>query len=101
MRSGLPTLAKFVRSNSLGSFHIMSLVIRSSQKRTRTAILNFKKRLPFQYEEHRNLPASRKFLADQALRYAEHADPENYRVYKTEIPDQVAIRPSEPVCLAT
>ena len=60
-------------------------------ERTRNAILNFKNHLPFQYEEHRNLPAARELLTAQALEYAELADLENYRAYKTEVPDQVAI----------
>ena len=60
-------------------------------ERTRTAILNFQNQLPFQYEEHRNLPAARERLTKQALEYAELADRDNYRAYKTEDPDQVAI----------
>jgi hypothetical protein len=60
-------------------------------ERTRTAILNFKNHLPFQYEEQRNLETVRKLLTAQALEYAELADLENYRAYKTEVPDQVAI----------
>lgn len=61
------------------------------RERTRAAIVNFRNHLPFQYEEHRNLPAAREHLTEQALEYAELADPENYRAYKTEIPDQIAI----------
>ena len=53
-------------------------------ERTRTAILNFKNSLPFEYEEHQSLPA-------QALQYAEFAEIESYRAYKTKVPDQVAI----------
>lgn len=60
-------------------------------ERTRTAILNFKNHLPFQYEEHRNVPTVRELLTTQASEYAELADLENYRAYKTEVPDQVAI----------
>jgi hypothetical protein len=65
-------------------------------ERTRTAILNFKNHLPFQYEEHLNLPAVRQHLTEQALEYIELADPENYRAYTTEVPDQVAIVYSSP-----
>ena len=60
-------------------------------ERTRTAILNFKNQLPFQYEEYQNLPAAREHLTEQALKYAELADRDNYRAYKTEVPDQIAI----------
>jgi hypothetical protein len=59
--------------------------------RTRAAILNFKNNLPFRYEEDRNLPAAREHLTAEALRYAELADPGNYQVYETEVPDQVAV----------
>lgn len=60
-------------------------------ERTKDAILNFKDNLPFQYEEHRNLTAAREHLTRQALEYAELVDHKNYRAYKTDVPDEVAI----------
>ncbi len=62
------------------------------RERAREAILNFKSALPYQYEEHRNIPEAREHLTAQALQYAELADPKNYTAYRTnEDPDQVAI----------
>ena len=52
--------------------------------RARDAILNFKNNLPYQYEEHRDIPEAREHLTAQALKYAELADPENYQAYRTE-----------------
>jgi len=60
-------------------------------ERARAAVLEFKNALPFQYEEHRDLPAARDHLTEQAQEYAELVEPENYRAYKTDVPDQVAI----------
>ncbi|PLY14975.1 MAG: ATP-binding protein [Sedimenticola sp.] len=60
--------------------------------RAREAILNFKNDLPYQYEEHRDIPEAREHLTTQALEYAELADPENYQAYRTkEDSDQIAI----------
>lgn len=60
--------------------------------RAREAILNFKNELPYQYEEHRNIPEERDHLRAQALEYAELADPETYQAYRTkEDSDQIAI----------
>ena len=60
--------------------------------RAREAILNFKNDLPFQYEEHRNIPEAREDLTAQAIKYAELADPKNYQAYRTEEDsDQIAI----------
>jgi len=60
--------------------------------RAREAILNFKNNLPFQYEEHRNIPEAREHLTAQALKYAKLADPKNYQAYRTkEDSDQIAI----------
>ena len=53
-------------------------------KRACEAILNFRKTLPYQYEDDRDIPEARKHLSDQALKYAELADPENYQAYRTE-----------------
>lgn len=59
---------------------------------SRDAILNFKNDLPYQYEEHRNVPKAREDLTAQALEYAELADPKNYQAYRAkEDSDQVAI----------
>ena len=61
-------------------------------EQAREAILNFKNDLPFQYEEHRDIPEARKDLTKQALEYAELADTENYRAYRREEDsDQIAI----------
>lgn len=60
--------------------------------RARGAILNFKNDLPYQYEEHRDIPDTRGNLTAQALEYAELADPKNYQAYRTkEDSDQIAI----------
>ncbi len=62
------------------------------RERAREAILNFKNNLPFQYEEHHNIPEAREHLTAQALEYAELADPQNYQTYRTkEDSDQIAI----------
>lgn len=59
---------------------------------SRDAILNFKNDLPFQYEEHRNIPEVREDLTAQAIKYAELTDPKNYQAYRTEEDsDQIAI----------
>lgn len=52
--------------------------------RAREAILNFISNLPFQYEEHRNIPEAHEHLTAQALKYAELADLKNYQRYRTE-----------------
>jgi len=60
--------------------------------RARDAVLNFKNDLPFQYEEHRDIPEARVDLTAQALKYAELADPKNYQAYRPkEDSDQIAI----------
>lgn len=60
--------------------------------RAHDAILNFKNDLPYQYEEHRNIPGAHADLTVQALKYAELADPKNYQAYRTnENSDQIAI----------
>jgi hypothetical protein len=56
----------------------------SIRDRARAAILNFKNDLPFQYEEHRNIPEAQERLTAQALKYAELADSKNYQAYRTE-----------------
>lgn len=60
--------------------------------RVRKSLLNFKNDLPYQYEEHQKNPDVQKYLTAQALEYAELADPQNYKVYRTEeASDQIAI----------
>ena len=60
--------------------------------RARETILNFKNNLPYQYEEHRDIPEAREDLTAQALKYAELAETENYQTYRTEEDsDQIAI----------
>lgn len=62
------------------------------QDQAREAILNFKNYLPYQYEEHRNVPETQKYLMAQALKYAELADPKNYQAYQTtEDSNQISI----------
>lgn len=58
----------------------------------RETILNFKNNLPYQYEEHRDIPEATERLTAQALKYAELAETENYQAYRTEEDsDQIAI----------
>lgn len=64
--------------------------------RTRAAVLAFKNDLPFQIEEHRNLPAAREHLIQQAREYEELVERENYRAYKTEEPGQIAVVHNSP-----
>ncbi|NQY37295.1 MAG: ATP-binding protein [Vibrio sp.] len=52
--------------------------------RAREAILNFPNELPYQYEEHRNIPSAQEHLRTQALEYAELADPKNYQAYSVK-----------------
>lgn len=60
--------------------------------RARDAILNFKNDLPYQYEEHRNIPKAGERLTAQALEYAELADPKNYQSFRAKgDSDEVAI----------
>lgn len=60
--------------------------------RARDAILNFKNDLPYQYEEHRDIPEAQADLTVQALEYAELADPKNYQAYRTkEDSEQIAL----------
>lgn len=59
--------------------------------RARDAILNFKNDLPYQYEEHCEIPEVQADLTTQALEYAEMADLENYQTYNTEDSGQIAI----------
>jgi hypothetical protein len=60
--------------------------------RAREAILNFKNELPYQYEEHRNIPNVQEDLRTQALEYAELVDLKNYQSYRAkEDSEQIAI----------
>lgn len=60
--------------------------------RARDAILKFKSDLPYQYEEHRDIPEVQANLTAQALKYVELADPKNYQAYRTkEDSNQIAI----------
>jgi hypothetical protein len=52
--------------------------------RAREAIINFKNDLPYQYEEHRNIPEAREHLTAQALEYAEMVDPKNYQAFRAK-----------------
>jgi hypothetical protein len=60
--------------------------------RAREALFNFPNELPYQYEEHRNIPSAQEHLRTQALEYAELADPKNYQAYNVkEDSEQMAI----------
>lgn len=62
------------------------------RERAREAILNFINDLPYLYEEHRELPEVEEKLREEAIRYAELADPETYRAYRrSENSDQIVI----------
>ena len=50
----------------------------------REAILHFEDNLPFEYEEHREIPDAIDFFTAEAAEYAELADFSNYKVYKTD-----------------
>lgn len=63
----------------------------------RLAILNFENDLPYQYEEHRDVPKIQEELRSEALKYAELADPETYQAYRTaEDSDQIVIVHNSP-----
>jgi hypothetical protein len=68
-------------------------------ERTRTAILDFKNNLPFEYEQHRDLPAAREYFTKQASEYEELADPENYRADRTDT-GQIAVTHVSPTASA-
>ena len=58
----------------------------------RRAIINFENDLPYQYEEHRDISEIQENLRAEALKYAELADPETYKAYRTaEDSDQIVI----------
>jgi hypothetical protein len=70
-------------------------------QRTRAAILAFKNNLPYEYEEQCNVQPVREYLSKQALEYAELADPENYRAYRSgKDTDQIAIAHVSPTASA-
>lgn len=56
----------------------------ATSKLASDAILNFSNNLPFQYEEHRDIPDAQEYLKNQALRFSELADTKNYQAYKLE-----------------
>lgn len=60
-------------------------------ERTREALRKFTENLPYQLEEQRNVPDIREDLLQQALTFAALADPANYRAYRTDEPDKVAV----------
>jgi hypothetical protein len=68
-------------------------------ERTRAAILDFKNNLPFEYQEHRDVPAAREYFTKQAAEYEELADPKNYRAERTDR-DQIAITHISPTASA-
>jgi hypothetical protein len=83
--------ARAVRRMQLSS--LVPLFVFGSEgfaERIRAAILDFKNNLPFEYEEHRYVEETREYLTKQALEYAELADPETYRAYRSDT-GQIAI----------
>ena len=64
--------------------------------RTKEAVLDFKNNLPFEYEEQRADEGAKKELTDQALKFAELVDADNYRYGKTDVPGQVEITHESP-----
>lgn len=59
---------------------------------SRLTILSFQSQLPFQYEEHRDLPEAHEHLSKQAVEFAELADRKNYQAYRPkEDTDKIAI----------
>lgn len=85
--------ARPVRKTQLG-WMVPRFIFATGQisDRAREAILNFPNELPYQYEEHRNIPDAQEHLRTQALEYAELADPKNYQAYNVkEDSEQMAI----------
>lgn len=74
-----------VRNRKL-SFMIPNFVFSEQEinKRTREAILKFPENLPFEYEEHKENPAALQDFREQAIRYAEFTERDNYRVVGDE-----------------
>lgn len=68
-------------------------------ERTRAAILDFKNNLPFEYEEHRDVPAAREYFTKHASEYEELADPKNYRAERTDS-GQIAVTHVSPTASA-
>lgn len=61
-------------------------------ERIKDAILNFKDKLPFQYEEHKNDQEVIRSLTSDSADLAELVDDKNYRIYEVEDePDKVMI----------
>ncbi|WP_411847443.1 hypothetical protein AAFN60_09020 [Roseibacillus persicicus] len=61
-------------------------------QKARDIISSFAENLPFEYEEHRNIPAAQEKLREDALRYAELADLATYKAYRvSEESDEVMI----------
>lgn len=69
------------------------------RERARAAILDFKNNLPFEYEEHRDIPAATEHFTKQALEYEEFVDPKNYRAEKTDT-GQIAVTHVSPTASA-
>lgn len=66
-------------------------------EKTREALLNFENNLPYQYEEHQNVPEIRDYLSKQAAELAEMAVLENYQAYRVEEnPDQIVVEHVSP-----
>lgn len=65
-------------------------------ERVRTAVLGFPEKLPFRYEEHRSDDSKRAYLETQASEYAELVENKNYTLYKTDVPNQIAVQHTSP-----
>jgi hypothetical protein len=59
--------------------------------RTVKAVRNFRRKLPFQLDEHRNLKEAREYLTQQAKEYAELVDVRTYRRVPSADAEQIAV----------
>jgi hypothetical protein len=69
-------------------------------RRTREAILGFSQCLPYEYEEHRDVPEAQAHLGRQAAEYAELAERKNYTAKPAKEPGLVEIHHVSPTASA-
>ena len=90
--------ARLVRKRQLSE--MVPMFVFASQPFSKTAcdaIISFKDNLPFEYEEQRTDPEEQKRLMDQAVRFAEQAERDNYQAVRVEEnSDQFAIVHTSP-----
>ncbi|MBO6506780.1 MAG: ATP-binding protein [Thalassospira sp.] len=65
-------------------------------ERVRAAVLAFPDKLPFRYEEHRSDHSEKAYLATQADEYAELVENKNYALYRTDVPNRIAVQHTSP-----